>query len=143
MKVRQSVSVTSELGDQNNLALFNGENWVNWSSLAFRFGASSFCDERSTCKTFKDMLPTSTPFHTNKNIHAHTTRALSPTHKYTQAKKFCVSAEHPHTHSSPAQESALLQQINLLLSHIILRGWVFQNLCVCVYVHGNGMMSWA
>lgn len=98
MKVRQSVSVTSELGDQNNLALFNGENWVIWSSLAFRFGVSSFRDERSTCEHFKEMLPTSTPFHTNKNIHAHTTSAYHPptsTHK----RKSSVSAPNTHTHA--------------------------------------------
>lgn len=42
MKVRQSVSVTSELGDQNNLASFDGEFRENSSStLDFWFGSSS------------------------------------------------------------------------------------------------------
>lgn len=33
MKVRQSVSVTAELGDPNNLALFDGENYLVYSQF--------------------------------------------------------------------------------------------------------------
>lgn len=40
MKVRQSVSVTAELGDPNNLASFDGEIWYENKST----DSSSFLD---------------------------------------------------------------------------------------------------
>ncbi len=54
MKVRQSVSVTSELGDQNNLASFDGEILEkSSSSRGFWFDASSFLDSSLSLGAFK------------------------------------------------------------------------------------------
>lgn len=43
MKVRQSVSVTSELGDPNNLAQFNGEFWADFLCMCFPLPFQLWC----------------------------------------------------------------------------------------------------
>lgn len=121
MKVRQSVSVTSELGDPNNLALFNGESSGNpSSSLNFWFGSSTiFNSIKVNCfqsAFLTQTLSTFTPLHMNQKIHTNHAHTLCPTdyhHPPTSThNERLVSAQHAHTHSSPALENALLQQIN-------------------------------
>lgn len=124
MKVRQSVSVTAELGNPNNLASFDGEVWLiflrfhlwfilfdkakfNGFPVCFRLTLSSFTllhiTIRNTRKTFN-------PHRQFMSSSATTDWQPIITHPPAcTTKELCVSTP---THPSPAQENALLQHIS-------------------------------
>lgn len=91
MKVRQSVSVTSELGDSNNLASFNGESRAD-SHSDLKVDSISVCVAFFCCCFFRNthFLP---PF---------VCAELQPVIKRPPAhtrKRACVSTQHPHTYA--------------------------------------------